>query len=570
MTKQLIHLFMLSSRLLRVFGIIFALAPSTAIAWTSASVAEVDVTVEVAAAERSRVVTRARFDVAGGRFHGFDLADLGGAVLIEEECRAVLDDGRVYPLSFRRVRGTRTRVTLAGGIEVKHGGVTFEFVHHTDLIKEGALRLYEGRARLDWTPLTWDEGLGVMRVHVVLPGRSADAPIIVDRAVTQDYEVALSHEQADLTKFRPVRWYPMQVVLSFDPSLVSTLAPLENADGSGRGTVAAALVPTSNERPVPLHMQLLPAVVVLLGLIALFFKAFRVRRACGNLGIAARFCLLPGTGFGVRVGLTFGAALLSLAAQHFGSIAAGIPALAAVAALWITRREQGSLRVRPGGEWRKMSEDDVAAYRRLLKIYRRGRRSLMDITTAGGVVTFAAVLAGFGYLIISTRATWPRLGWTAVIDGLILAVPAWFSSVRAELPVDVTLEGFSTLRRWRRSLSRLVGTSTTGAEAEFWVREDGNRAIEVRLRVEPPPAGLNGIEIAGEVLRAGSLHRARTAVVLRLEPGTEAARRLATCPHAVEHHLTPDLEEELIVLRNRRGRTKGLAPLRSALALLPS
>jgi hypothetical protein len=569
MNDHLRYLFILSSRLLRIVGVAFALAPSTANAWTSASVAEVDVTVEVAADESSRVTTRARFDVAGGRFHGFDLADLEGATLVEEECRAVLDDGRVYPLSFRRVRGTRTRVTLAGGAEVRHGGVTFEFVHLTDLVRHGALRRYEGRARLDWTPLTWDEGLGVMRVHVVLPGPSGDAPIIVDRAVTQDYEVALADDRAHLTKFRPVRWYPMQVVLSFDPSLVPSLAPEAREEHHPPREAHAAAISGNGKRPVPPHVKALPAAVVLFGLIALFFKAYRVRRACGQLGIAARFRLLGGTGISMRLVLTVAAAALGLAVQYQGSIAAGIPALVAAASLWITRRERSSLRIGPGGEWRRMSEEDVTGYRRLLKAYRRARRSLMDITTVGGVVSFAAVLSGLGYLVIFASAEWPRLGWIAVIDGLILAVPAWFSSVRAELPVDVTLEGFATLRRWRRSLTKLVGASSEGSEAEFWVREDGSRPIEVRLRVEPPPAGLNGIEIAGEVLKAGSLHRTRTAVVLRLEPGTEAARRLATCPHAVEHHLTPDLEEEVIVLRNRRGRTEGLGPLRAALALLP-
>jgi hypothetical protein len=35
-------------------------------------------------------------------------------------------------------------------------------------------------------------------------------------------------------------------------------------------------------------------------------------------------------------------------------------------------------------------------------------------------------------------------------------------------------------------------------------------------------------------------------------PGTEAARKLAACSNAAEHHLSPDLKQEIIVLRNRR------------------
>ena len=102
----------------------------------------------------------------------------------------------------------------------------------------------------------------------------------------------------------------------------------------------------------------------------------------------------------------------------------------------------------------------------------------------------------------------------------------------------------------------------------FWLREDAEGPVEVRLRVQPPPEGLNGIEVAGELLQCGSGYKARTAVILRTEPGTEAARKLAKCPHAVEHHLTPDLQEEIIVLRDRRGRPAGLTPLRTALSRL--
>jgi hypothetical protein len=37
----------------------------------------------------------------------------------------------------------------------------------------------------------------------------------------------------------------------------------------------------------------------------------------------------------------------------------------------------------------------------------------------------------------------------------------------------------------------------------------------------------------------------------------------------VEHHLTPDLEQEVIVFRNRRGtKDAGVTPLRQALSLI--
>ena len=90
----------------------------------------------------------------------------------------------------------------------------------------------------------------------------------------------------------------------------------------------------------------------------------------------------------------------------------------------------------------------------------------------------------------------------------------------------------------------------------------------MRLRVgQPLPAGVHEIEVASELVRHGQQLRRRSAVVLRLEPGSEIARKLAACPSAAEHHLTPDLRDEVLVLRNRRGKApEGLAPLRAALA----
>ena len=131
-------------------------------------------------------------------------------------------------------------------------------------------------------------------------------------------------------------------------------------------------------------------------------------------------------------------------------------------------------------------------------------------------------------------------------------------------------EGYAILRKWRKSCRKLLCNPTLGADAQFFVREDVDRPIEVRLRAGPVASGLNNIEIAGEVYRTGTLYRTRAVFVLRLEPASELARKLAKCPGASEHHLTPDLQEEIIVLRNRRGRVSELAPLRAALALRAS
>jgi hypothetical protein len=280
--------------------------------------------------------------------------------------------------------------------------------------------------------------------------------------------------------------------------------------------------------------------------------------------------LLPRTAPLLRFALSVASLALALGVQYAGFLAASVPALAAAAALWLARSPEGSLRPRPGGSWRPMEEEDAVRLKRLIRSYRGHRRTWIDITHPVGAVAFLALVAGLAAVVVATHETWPRLGWTVAMNGLFLLVPAWFAQVRSELPVEPALEGFFALRRWRGALSRLLGSRGLGSEAAFWVREDDKGLIEARLRVEPPPAGLRSLELAGEIVRAGTTTRVRKAAVLRLEPGTELARRLAACPHAAEHHLTPDLREEVIVLRDRRGRhDSGLAPLRAALALLP-
>jgi len=542
--------------------------PGQAHAWTDASLSEVRVTVTVAPSGQSRVATTARFEVQGGKFHGFDLAPMEDGELVQEECAAVLDDGRRFPLSFRPLKDGRTRVALASEAAVKQSGVTFTLLHRTDLVEAGALRAYAGRARLDWTPLVWDEGTNLMSVEVVLPGASEDAPIAVDPAVSVDYAVETTALTASFVKHRTVRWYPMQVVVDFDPSLVYGLEPAETAPAAA-AAVAPGLDRTPGGSPPPLHIAVLPWAALLIGLLLLARKSWFTERALRDLGIEARYRLLPHTGRIVRSLLSAGACALALGAQWHGSLAASVPALAVASGLWLVRREAGSIRPRPGGEWRRMTDESLHAYRRLAAAYRARRRSWLDITTPAGVVTFLLLLAAVGYAATVARGDWPRVAWATVLNALLTAVPTWFANVRSELPVDATIEGFNALRKWRSALARMVGSRAPGADASFWVREDAKGAIEVRLRVEPAPDGLSRIEVAGEVVRSGSTVRCRKAVVLRMEPGTESARRLAACPYAAEHHLTPDFQEEIIVLRNRRGNTdKGLAPLRAVLGLL--
>jgi hypothetical protein len=297
-------------------------------------------------------------------------------------------------------------------------------------------------------------------------------------------------------------------------------------------------------------------------------KALRQRRALRDLGREIRFLALKSTGAPLRFALAAAAAALGLGAQYAGSLAAGVPALVAAVLLWVTVREPGSIATRPGGIWREMGDEDVVRYGRLCREYAARRASLFDATSPGGALAFVAVLAALGAAFWAANESWPRAALATLLDAAIWIVPAWFTGTRAELPVDPTLESFLSVRRWRRAVNRLVGTRLPGAAAAFFVREDEKGPIEVRLRVTHPlPAGLRGIEVANELVAAGAAVRRRNAVVLHLEPGSELARRLAKCPHVAEHHLTPDLQEELLVLRNRRGKkSEGLAPLRAALA----
>ena len=549
-----------------------ALLPSPAAAWTTTKLAQVAVSLSVAPRGLSSVTTQARFEVLGGAFHGFTLAPLAGAKLVPAGCKAVTDDGRSLPLAFQPLDDGRVRVLFDDGAALKYGAVTYTLAHEVDLVASGALRAYGERARLDWTPLVWDAGSDVMTIDVLLPGESAAAPVSLDPSVTQDYEVAPGAAGVRLAKYRAVRWYPMQVVVDFDAQLVPGLRGLEAEDRAPAVATAAldrgASSAASRKPPMPLWILLAPALVSALGLLVMARKAIGIRRVHADLGLEARFAALRGTGVPIRFALSAAATALGLGVQYAGHLAAGVPALVAAVLLWVPSRETGAIAARPGGTWREMSDEDVIRYSRLCRQYAVRRTSLFDVTSPWGAMAFVAALGALGIAFWAARESWPRTALATLLDAAIWMVPAWFTGARAELPVDPTLESFISIRRWRRALNRLVGTRLHGAIAAFFVREDEAGPIEVRLRVSPPlPAGLRGIEVANELVPVGPQLRRRNAVVLRLEPSTEMARRLAQCPHVAEHHLTPDLKEEILVLRNRRGKTsEGLAPLRAALA----
>jgi hypothetical protein len=541
-------------------------------AWTSTHLFNVDVTVHVAPNSLSTVITDARFIVEAGHFHGFDLAEMPGGEIDKGACFAYRDDGRRYNVKFKKLRNGRTRVVLADDEEVKRGGITFEIAHRIDFVAEGAIQPHRERARFEWTPLIWNEGIDNMSVFLQLP-KTGGGHIAVDRATSRDYVVEVGDTFVNFIKYRPVKWYAMKLVLDFDPRLVSGLPKAPEGMISNDDKPPSKGAWTASSSPPPLGaMALFPIAAVLVGFFFLVLKFRHVRSACRHVGLRAIPALLSRTSSMPRVALSAVALTVGLWVQYRGHLAAGIPAVTIAAALFVMRRKEGSLRPRSGGTWREMSDGDIAAYRHLTALYRKGRRSSADITTVRGMLTFVAFTGGLGAAAYTVGLRDTDLSWSGIIDGLILAVPAWFGSIRAELPVSPAFEGFHILTRWQRSLSRLLGAKTPGAKAAaLWIREDGAGPIEVRLRAAVPVEGVNNLEVAGETVRAGSIYKTRAVFVFRLQPGTPVARKLSACPHAAEHHLTPDLREEIVVLRNRRGSAVSeLAPLRTALTMLHS
>ncbi|MBN2718724.1 MAG: hypothetical protein JXX14_22955 [Deltaproteobacteria bacterium] len=551
------------------------LIPVSGLSWTRARLTDVDVMLEVQSSGDSEFVTEARFEVEAGQFHGFDLAPQTNRTLLEEKCFARVEGGLKTHVKAKKLFDGRTRIVLANKESVKEGAVVFTLVHAVNLQKTGALRRYNSYARLDWTPIIWDHGTDSMSVSIKLPGSSQRMDF--DNDVVRDYELETRTENmVRFRKFRTVKWYPMQVVVDFDAALVSltqrtALAPADEAGGNAgqdhRDRIVSAGVMT--EQPPPLYARLIPTFVALLGLLLMVLKARGIQNAYWDVGTVARFRLLRHTGFFQRFLLSAIAIAIGTVAQLAGSIAASIPALAVSAALWLMARTDGAIVPAAGGSWRPMTDNEMTTLKQVLTAYRRRRTSALDVSTLPGAVFFVVVVTALVIGGWAVRGVWPSVAFNIMIVSLIWILPVWFSFFRSELPVDPGIESFNMLNRWKRGLNRLVGRMVTDASAQFWIRENETGPLEVRLRVIPSPDGLNVLEIATEVVRAQSSHRIRKVAILKMSPGTEIARRLAACPNAVEHHLTPDLQQEIVVLRNRRGkRDAGFAPLRNALSII--
>jgi hypothetical protein len=252
--------------------------------------------------------------------------------------------------------------------------------------------------------------------------------------------------------------------------------------------------------------------------------------------------------------------------QALGHVAASVPLLIAASSLFLVQKEQPAKKPRGGGVWCEMNDKEIAWYLELYKAYNRSRRSMVDISTLQGQLTFAMVVTLLFCAAFFTDLRNSDAAFVLILDGLLLSIPAWFACISPELPRDAAMESFGLLRKWKKSLNRLIGEKASFGQARLFVRKDEDGPIEVRLRAELPLEGVLSVDVGAETVNVGSLSRVRAAFLFRTRPGAPVARKLAVSAYAVEHHLSPDLSEEIIVLRNRRGQiASGLMPLRAAI-----
>ncbi len=552
-------------------ALLFLFEAGGAAAWTSADISQVEVRVELNEEGQARVQTDARFVVNGGRFHGFDIAELSNAKLSPDECTATTDDGASYAVKLRNLRDGRTRIHLARKQSIKSGGVTFRIVHRVDMVEKGALRRRGDGVRLDWAPIVWDKGLEWMKVTVVLPPGESPPTITPDPKISKDYVITIDGAVVEFLKHRAPRWYEMQVALDTDSSRFASLAasPAPARDEGPLSGVEAAVsgVETSRASP-PLWASVAPALGLLFGLLALILKHAHIHGISRQCGVCLGFAFLRNTSFGVRVALTLAAFALAFAAQFSQSIAASVPPLVAGSALWLVRRYRPAGGSKATGAWRRLGSEEESSLLRLARAYRAKRASFFDITSARGALGLGLFVLAPSVAALTVYRPWPFIGASLFVSALIPAVAVWLHAWDAELPQDLMMEQLLAFGRRRGDLCKLAGQLAPTARAELWIREGACEPVELRVRIAPLPKDVHRLEIAGEPSRCGSLQRMHLTAVIGLEPGSKLARQLAQSPLVCEHHLTPDLSEEVVVLRNRRGHRPNLAPLTSALAPL--
>ncbi len=537
---------------------------STGHAWTEARLTRVDHALKVNADQRTAdLETRVRFEVTGGELHGFDLAALPGAVRSADGCFAEKDDGTRLALKTTE-SGGMTSVLLAGP-GVSRGGVTFVLGYRVDLAAAGALVARPDGEWLAWPAPVWDQGMDAMSLTLSLgPGLEPAYDVSAKEDLTIDRDGAGATR---FVKYRPSRGYAMTVPIRLSGQ---PLAAASERPAAPAAIVKAAPADAAKPDRTAIPLFLVPLLGCVMGLQVILRKWRWIHAMHAVSRASVEQALLPSLGFGPRLAVSVVLVLSAVFAQVLFSAAAGVIPIALVPALWMTAPAMNLDLSLQGGVWRPLGEAERTALRLDLRRYRRRRLSLLDASHIAGKIAFGlatAGVAGLAYLVNDFSA---RTAFIFGLDALLLLVPVWFCGSRDELPPDPLLAGFEALERFSGRLERLVRRSFPGTTDGMWARyvEGRDRPVEVRLRLDPTPADLHGVEVAAEMVRSGNRILASSAVILRVPPNTPIAHDLASSPLASETVLTPDLGEEIVVIRARRSRDHWLVPIRSAFRIV--
>jgi len=557
---------------------------TTAAAWTSAKLKEVHHKIEMNENDLSALLTTTvKFDVYAGRFHGFDLAPVKGAELDEEAVYAVRDTGEKLGVSITRVRNRYERVWVDGRKGIRRGSVTFVLPYIMRLKAAGIFEKDSGKTWFKWKAPLWEQSMEKMSI-TILTGREP-----VEYAWVDENEIKIERIEGGLklVKHRPVRWYAMTAAVQVSlpqadaasfvnsPAAAAATAsglplpedPLSGATGPRGLNLYNTLISIASQKALIIYSPLFAA---FLGFLLALGKWRWLFKRHAEAGVRADFVFLRNTGPNARMFMSVILVFTGVGVQVLVSAAAGVLPLALTAAMWMVSVPKEISLDSPRGQWKPMSEQEKKQLLKRLRAYHLSRMCLLDASQPFGKVAFVIFMAFVGLVVYLINSRSGRAAFIFGLDSVLFMVPVWACGSRKELVPDPLLEGFRDLRRLVAPFGRIAGRWFPGTHGVLWARylPDGKLPVEVRMRLDPPPPGIRSVELAKQVVRRGTAISMSQAIIIRLAPNTQAARDLAACALADEVYLTPDLEEEVIVLRTRRSRDSWIMPLKTAFRIV--
>jgi len=554
---------------------------TTAGAWTRAKLKEVHHKIEINENDLSALLTTTvKFDVYAGRFHGFDLAPVKGAELDEEAVYAVRDTGEKLGVSITRVRNEYERVWVDSSKGIRRGGVTFVLPYSMRLQAAGVFEKDSGKTWFRWKAPLWEQSMEKMSISI-LTGREP-----VEYAWVDEDEINVEQIEGGLklVKHRPVRWYTMTAAVQVSlpradaasfinaPAAAAATLPSQSesfvaATGSESVNLYNTLIGIASHKALIIYSPLFAA---FLGFLLALGKWRWLFRRHAEAGVRADFVFLRNTGPNARVFMSVILLFTGVCVQVLVSAAAGVLPLALTAALWMVSVPKEISLDSPGGQWKPLSEQDRKQLLKKLRAYHLSRMCLLDGSQPFGKAAFVIFMAFVGLVVYLINSRSGRAAFIFGLDSVLFMVPVWACGSRKELVPDPLLEGFRDLRRLVVPFGRIAGRWFPGTHGVLWARylPDGKLPVEVRMRLDPPPPGIRSVELAKQVVRRGTAISMSQAIIIRLAPNTQAARDLAACALADEVYLTPDLEEEVIILRTRRSRDSWIMPLKTAFRIV--